>query len=481
MTRLRLALLLVALALLSVARASADCNRHCYSGELAFADEDSVDFSLGYTPCSGTADGQINNEPVTAFECAHLAGSQITMQFSSASYTLTWTYSNSSGCANAFTDARGAFAGALFLDASVEPARNISVAADGVGSLHDYASVCGLDCAERCFSFSVMASGEVAGSSPCGLNGTTECLVTVLLKVVPCSGLVTELDVLLGADAVPLSIYDPVQLASPRFECVGPSQLHLQAEGLEVLWAPHAISCAELMADLNGLATQPVAEVMVAFDDEMWYSEEEQTVGSALALSVCALVNADVDLLDDELNEAYHMYQPAKHPVETFLYCSSHNGEGMPPDTMCSIFGYENRNDFDVWTHRVKGSNWIVPDPFNRGQTRRFLADTRVEKSFGVLSEARRHQTTLVYWIIRHLAGTPTCGYSAISNGTVAHECSDADSEISSASYYTWNNNHPDSDDSARKYYILAGAGAERNDCSQEDIDTYCLNLSRRR
>lgn len=472
--RLLVVLLSLAVVLVVTRAQSSDCSRHCFSGTLMFSEEDPADFSVGYTPCTGVADGQINNEAVEAFRCVPLQGASVALEFSSASYILTWTYSNSSGCDSAFNDARGTFAGALFLDESSEQARNITLTANDAGSLQDYASECGADCTERCFNVAVSADGFAGVSSPCGLNGTVECEITVLLRVVPCSGQVTSVDVLIGADGVRLSSFDPAQLASPSFMCIGQGQLKLQTAGLDLVWESQDVDCSVLLSDLSGLGSAPVETVLLVIGDEIWGHEGQQTPGSSLGLSTCALVDPDVDPLNDATDEAYFLLRPAKHALRTFVNCSSHDSPVLPADKCCTIFGYTNDNLFNVWTQRIQGSNWFVPGPSDRLQRRKFLADHTGRQSFGIVWDCNRHSNTKLFWELRHLAGEPSCGYSAVEMG-VTKECDDSDVPFAPGVFYEWNK-----ESQHRKYLIRTGVDMERNDCSDQDIIDFCFPEARR-
>lgn len=421
------AVAVIVCALLVVAvRADERCVARCFASSVEWSAASTLDYEFALLPCDraqplisarfGDDDDAATAGDTPAFGCVAQEG-EVALSLSAGDVHLEWRYRTAALCEEvlaAIDTIPGEFVG-------TRHAHGELVQEDGA-SLGDVqlAQCTEAACEPQCFALEpVVAVGVAGDKSPCGAAGTAECRVRVLAAVNPCDGGVVEkLDVLVGADEVPLHVYRPAALDGAQLSCVD-GALQLASDGLMVTFEPadRAADCETLVQRLPTLASGRLSVLVLDLDNgEQWTldasdstSQDDDSAAETAPLSLAASAVECVEIAPARLNElddgvldslgGVHIASvtPVPHPITPLINCSMH----LANDYCCTVFGYHNPNPGPVTLAAGKPGNFFIPAPVDQGQETVLAANTTVPDAFSVIWHCPEYERHKLRWVLQ--------------------------------------------------------------------------------
>lgn len=430
--------LLVVAALIAAALATERCALRCYAGTVDWHDTNSssLDFSFSVLPCqpvvvvSATLSDDTSDQPrLPNFGCIS-SEHVVSIMLDHEQTHLEWRYQTDSTCEQvlgSLDTVPGTFLG------TEHRIDGTDLVEESGSSLEDLQKLCEPTC-DVCIDSSVFsATGRASDKSPCGEKGTKECAMRVQWHGNTCTGAISSFDVFVGDDHVPLSAYQPSAVEGAQIRCQD-GAVTVETEGVMLSYAApelHNGDCTSIMGNINPLAGGKLERALIQLSsNEMWTATSGRTLaGSEIP---CETMSAPQPPKYEDPQSNSGTAETAPIPIAKaivpFVNCSRRT-EGV----CCSVFGYHNPNGVEVTVVAGKSHNYFVPGPSVRSQPSTFAANSTETAAFSVAWDCPQFERHKLRWIL----------------------------DIPSIEQDSW--------------YRSVDAVRERNDCSDEMYELWCL------
>jgi len=423
----------VLLALFAAVCAAQRCGLRCYSDTVEWDDQTSLQFAFSVIPCAPVVvvvvvQATLTDDETVLPEFGCVAAEHIvSVTLDHGDTHLEWRYETESSCEQvlgSLDTIPGVFLGTNHRQGATHTQY------DGA-PLEASQRLCERECDICVDSTSIKATGHAGSKSPCGPEGVVGCELRVQWHANTCTGQLTSLDVFLGSDAIPLSVFQPDALLGAQMRC-DDGIITIESQGVLLEWhAPdrHNADCTSIVGLVQPLANGLLKQVMVQLgDDEMWSSSK----GSSLAATktLCDTMNAPMPSVRPEPAAETEPTAPVVHsnsvvpvglPVDVFVHCSRRSNR----TNCCTVYGYRNPNPSVVSAPTEAPYNYFVPNPATRTQPGAFLANTTVETAFSVLWDCPEYERHKLRWVLQLPAENRTTWRRIADGVRERNDCSD--------------------------------------------------------